>query len=204
VHPNDSEAQALLKSWTKGVRLALPTSPPVASLAAGAVEPAGEAGAKPDPLERIERGFDAAAFHQASLMVDQVEALRLTTLPPSERAQRLSVQAHDYLDRGLLLEAERIYLSALAADSRSSAAHAGLAQVRERTGDADAARKEAVTSLELLPSVEAYLVMVRLDLAAGRMDQVAYEMGEALKIDPKSKQALDLQRQIEAKQLQKK
>ena len=200
-HPNDSEAQALQKAWTKGVRPALPASAPVASPAVESVE---QADAKPDPLERIERGFDAAAFRQAALMVDQVEALRLTTLPPSERAQRLSAQAHDYLDRGLLLEAERIYLSALAVDSRSSAAHAGLAVVRERTGDTEAARKEAVTSLELLPSVQAYLVMVRLDLAAGHMDQVAYEMGEALKIDPKSKQALELQRQIAAKQGQKK
>jgi len=41
---------------------------------------------------------------------------------------------------------------------------------------------------------------VRLDLAAGHMDQVNYEMSEALKIDPKSKPALELQQQIAAKQ----
>ena len=103
-----------------------------------------------------------------------------------------------------MLEAERLYQSALALDSKSAEAYAGLAEIRERTGDAQAARKEAVTSLELMPSVDAYLVLARLDLAAGHMDQVNYEMGEALKIDPASKPALDLQRQITAKQRQQK
>jgi tetratricopeptide (TPR) repeat protein len=200
LRPNDSEAQAVQKAWTKGVKPALAGSTPVG--AAG--QPGEEADAKPDPLERIERSFDAAAFHQAALMVDQMEASRLAALRPRERAQKLSAQADDYLDRGLLLDAERIFQSALVLDPSSAEAHAGMAEIRERTGDTQAARKEAVRSLELLPSVQAYLVMVRLDLAAGHMDQVAYEMGEALKIDPKSKPALELQRQIDAKESQKK
>jgi Tfp pilus assembly protein PilF len=169
-----------------------------------AVQAEEQADAKPDPLERIERGFDASAFHQAALMLDQVAASRLAALSPQQRAQMLSAQAHDYLDHGLLLEAERLYQSAVAADPKVAEAHAGLAEVRERSGDAQAARKEAVASLKLMPSVDAYLVMVRLDLAAGQMDQVAYEMSEALKIDPKSKAALELQQQIEARQNQKK
>lgn len=203
LRPNDSEAQAVQRAWTKGVKPALTGSGPVVPPAAAVGQPEEEADAKPDPLERIERGFDATAFHQAALMVDQVEASRLAALPPREHAQKLSTQAHDYLDRGLLLDAERIFQSALALDASSAEAHAGMAEIRERTGDAQAARKEAVASLERMPTVEAYLVMVRLDLAAGRMDQVAYEMGEALKIDPKSRPALELQREIEAKARQK-
>jgi tetratricopeptide (TPR) repeat protein len=198
LHSNDNEALALQRAWTKTDKT------PGATPAAGPSQPEAETDPKPDPLERIERGFDAAAFHQAALMLDQVEASRQATLPPPERAQKLSAQAHDYLERGLLLEAERLYQSALAADPKSSEVHAGLAQLRERTGDVQAARKEAVTSLELLPSVDAYLVMARLDLAAGHMDQVAYEMAEALKIDPKNKPALELQQQIEGRQKQEK
>jgi len=197
LRPNDSEALAVQKSWTS---LGRPGAVRAAVTAAGADQPAEEADAKPDPLERIERSFDAAAFHQAALMLDQIEASREAALPPTERAQKLCVQAHDYLDRGLLLEAERIYRSALAIEPKSATAHAGLAEVRERAGDPQAARKEAVTSLELMPSVDAYLVMVRLDLAARHMDEVNYEIGEALKIDPKSKAALDLQQQIEVKE----
>jgi tetratricopeptide (TPR) repeat protein len=207
--PNDSEAQTVQRAWSKqekpGVaKAALSTAATAALPVAGASQPEEEADAKPDPLERIKRSFDSAAFHQAALMVDQVAASRLAELPLRERAQKLSAQAQDYLDRGLLLEAERLYQSALAADPKAAEPHAGLAELRERTGDIQAARKEAVTSLELLPSVQAYLVMVRLDLAAGHMDQVAYEMGEALKIDPKSNAALELQQQIDAKNKEKK
>jgi len=70
---------------------------------------------------------------------------------------------------------------------------AGLAEVRERTGDLQNARKEARTSLELMPSVQAYLVMGRLDLAAGHVDQASYDVGEALKIQPGNRAAQDLQ-----------
>ncbi len=205
LRPNDSEALAVQKAWTKpektGVVKAALARPEPAAAPALASQPAmgqseEQVDAKPDPLERIERGFDASAFHQAALMLDQVEASRLASLSPQDRAQKLSAQAHEYLDHGLLLEAERLYQSAVAADPKAAEAHAGLAEVRERTGDAQGARKEAVTSLELLPSVDAYLVMVRLDLAAGNKDQVNYELAEALKIDPKSRAALDLKQQI--------
>jgi tetratricopeptide (TPR) repeat protein len=193
---SDSEAQELLTAWKEPAAgsNAGPQTSPNATPAAKT---------KPDPLERIERSFDAAAFQQAALMLDQIEASRLAQLPPRQQAQKLAAQARDYLERGLLLEAERIDLAALAVDGRVAEAHAGLAEVRERTGDAEAARKEARTSLELLPSVDAYLVMGRLDLAARHMNQAGYEAGEALKLDPASKPALELRRQIETKEGQK-
>jgi tetratricopeptide (TPR) repeat protein len=137
-------------------------------------------------------------------MLDQVDASSLAALTPQKRALKLSLQAKDYLDRGLLLEAERLYLLAVAADEKAPEAHAGLAEVREKSGDIDAARKEAVTSLELMPSLQAYLVMGRLDLAAGHMVQAVYDAGEALKIDPASRAAQELHKQIEARDGQKK
>jgi tetratricopeptide (TPR) repeat protein len=185
LRPNDSEAQGLQAAWKT----------PAAGL---------DKEAMAEPLERIVRSFDAVAFRQAASMLDQMEAARLAQLKPHERAQKLAVQAKDYLSRGLLLEAERLYLSAVAVDGAVAEAHAGLAEVRERTGDAVAARKEATISLELLPSADAYLVLGRLDLAAGHADLAAHEAGEALKLDPKDKAAQELSRQIEAKDAQKK
>ena len=102
-----------------------------------------------------------------------------------------------------MLEAERLYLAAVAADDRVAEAHAGLAEVRERTGDTDAARKEAHAALELKPSADAYLVLGRLDLAASHMNEASNEAGEALKLAPQSRAAQDLHRQIEAKEGQK-
>jgi tetratricopeptide (TPR) repeat protein len=185
LRPNDSEAQDLEDDWKQ---------PAVGQ----------DAGAKPDPLERIARSFDAVAFRQAAQMLDQVDEARLTTLTPEQRAQKLAAQANDFLDRGLLLEAERLYLTAVAIDDRVPEVHAGIAEVRERTGDKVNARKEARTSLELMPSVQAYLVMGRLDLAAGHLEEAHYDLGEALKIEPGNKTVLDLQRQLDAREAQRK
>jgi tetratricopeptide (TPR) repeat protein len=200
LRPSDSEAQALLAEWKKPAgpkTTGLKSNPKPGSNSSPASEP--EAEPKADPLERIARSFDAAAFRQAALMMDQVEASRMAVLTPRERAQKLAGQARDYLDRGLLLEAERLYLSAVAADSKVAEVHEGLAEVRERTGDTEAARKEARTSLELMPSADAYLVLGRLDLASGRLGEASKETGDALRLAPQSRAAQQLLRQIEAR-----
>ncbi len=177
LRPNDSEAQALLAAWR---------------------QPAGSSNT--DPLERIERSFDAAAFRQAAVMLDQVEATRLAALTPEQRARSLATQARDYLSRGLLLESERLYQAAVAADNSAEAAHAGLAEVRERTGDQAGARKEAQAALELKPSASAYLVLARLDYAASHFAEADHEASEALKLSPNSLDAKELLRLAAAKQ----
>jgi len=208
LRPNDSEAQAVQKAWSaaekpgagkSGAAKASAVQP-----AAGAVEVDKDAETTADPLERIQRRFDEVAFRQAAQMMDQIGASRLAALPPLERAQKLSSQAKDYLDRGLLLEAERLYQTALAADGHIAAAHAGMAEIRERTGDAEAARKEAHAAVKLEPSADAYLVLGRLDFAANHMGDADKEVGEALKLAPENTGALELRHQIEIKQGQKK
>ena len=116
-----------------------------------------------------------------------------------QRAQTLCAQAKGFLDRGLLLEAERLYQDAVAADGTSAQAHAGLAEVRERSGDADAARKEAHEALELGPSADAYLVLAQLDLEAGSLHDADSEADNALKLEPANRTAQDVMRQIEAR-----
>ncbi len=196
LHPNDTEAQAVQSAWTKPEKTVKPALASATPPAAGALDTSAIA-ARPDPLERIERSFNAAAFHQAEQMIDQVENARLGSLSPLDRAQRLIAEAHDYLEHGLLSEAERAYQAALEADPKSAMAHAGLAQVHERAGDAEAARKEAVASLELLPSVEAYLVLIRQQVAAHHFYEAQQNLTAALKIDPDNKPALELRKQIE-------
>jgi tetratricopeptide (TPR) repeat protein len=179
LRPNDTEAQQLLASWKA----------PKSANADGAAE----------PLERIVRSFDAGAFKQAALMMDQMEATKLAALSPHERAVKLTRQAKDYFNRGLLLEAERLYQAAVADDGSLAEAHAGLAAVRERTGDIAAARMEANAALQLSPSLDAYLVLGRLDMAANHMDDASKNVHEALKLDPGSATAKELDREIDAR-----
>lgn len=130
LHPNDSEAKSALEFWKSN-----PVNP-----------------TENDPLERIKRNYNGAAFRQAALMLDQVEEARLAALPGPQRAQRLASSAREKLDRGLLLDAERGFQEALAADPRSAEAHAGLGEVRVRSGDLEAARAEADSALKLDPN----------------------------------------------------
>jgi tetratricopeptide (TPR) repeat protein len=176
LRPNDGEAENLLAAWKQ------------------------PGTTNTDPLERIERTFDEAAYHQAALMLDQMEATRLAALSPQERARTLSSQARDYLSRGLLLESERMYQAAVDADNTSEEAHAGLAEVRERTGDGPGARREAQAALELKPSATAYLVLARLDFAASHLSDADHEATEALKLNPNNVAAKELLRQVAAKQ----
>jgi len=187
---SDSEAQALEQAWK---RVGAPADAATASTGAAA-----------DPLERIERSFDEQAFRQAASMLDQLDSTRMAALPPLERAQKLSTQAKGYLDRGLLLEAERLYREAANADPSLAEAHAGLAEVSERSGDAAAARKEAQAALAISPSADADLVLARQDLAAGALSQAGAEAGEALKLEPANQAAQELLREIETRTEQQK
>ena len=178
LHPSDSEARALEDSWKNTAK------------SENAQSTAG-------PLERIKRTYDGAAFRQASQMLDQMEAARIAALPAPQRAAKLSSSAREKLDRGLLLEAEQGYQSALAADDHSAQAHAGLAEVRERAGDTEAARQEAQASLVRQPNLEAYLVLARIDLAANRLAEAREEADAALKLDTNNRPAKDLHKAIE-------
>jgi len=68
--------------------------------------------------------------------------------------------------------------------------------VRERSGDTDAARKEAQAALELGPSANAYLALAQLDLAAGNLGAANTDANNALKLEPSNRAAQDILRQI--------
>ena len=185
----DTEAQALLASLQNAaMNSAVKTNTSTTSTA----NPEG-------PLERIKRTYDETAFRQAAYEIDQMQAMKLATQPPAARAAALTTEGNHYLNSGLLLEAERQFQSAIAADSTDAAAHAGLAEVRERSGDASNARLEAQQSLQLKPNVEAHVVLAQLDLQSGQLSSAAGEVSQALQLDPKSATALGLRQALQSK-----
>ena len=141
-----------------------------------------------DPTTRLRRTYSEASFRQATFALDQMRAMRLTALPPAQQATEYTQIGRDYLSQGLLPEAEEEFNSAIAAvaagDPASAPAHSGLAQVREQSADAAAARTEAQTSIRLAPSVNAYLVLARLDLQANDLPASASDVHNALALEP--------------------
>ena len=191
LRPNDSEALALDQAW--------------GHTGAGASAAAGvDAAGRPDPLERIARNFDAAAFRQAVAVMDQMAAARLAAMKPEDQAAEMVAQGNGYLERGLLSEAGRMYNAALSVAPNDAEAHAGLAEVKERAGDAEGARREARAALVQKPVLQAYLVLGRLDLAAGELSRSNNEASAALSLDPKNRKALELRTEVEAREAGKK
>lgn len=179
--PSDDDAADLLDAWQNP-------------------EPSGTPAEQPDPLERIDRSFNAAAFRQAAQTMDEMQSARRAKLSPHDRALSLAAEARSYLDRGLLLEAERLYRSALESDGTLPAAHLGIAEIRERTGDLDSAHAEASTALQFESTADAWLLLARIDLLRNHLDSATEEVGEALKLEPANRAALDLRSTIAQKQ----
>jgi tetratricopeptide (TPR) repeat protein len=141
-------------------------------------------GASFTAAERIRRSYSETGFRQAAFLMDQMRSARLATLPAAQRAAEYTQQGHDYLAEGLLPEAEGQFQSALDADPNAYEAHAGLAQIRDASGDATQARKQAQLSNQLHPNATAWMVLARLDMAANQMLNCAEDVAHALQLEP--------------------
>ena len=198
LRPQDSEALAFLsrlKSQPQTTATTF-TAPPPSNAIAAADPGAASAG----PLERIKRNFNDSSFRQAAFAMEQMESMRLDAMPPAQRAAALTKEGQQYLTDGLILEAEHQFQAALALDSSSAAAHAGLAEVRERGGDEEAARREAQASIKIKPSSPAYVVLARVDLSASQPLAAASDIQQALALDPSNASARTLQQTIQSHQ----
>ncbi|HVU00007.1 MAG TPA: tetratricopeptide repeat protein [Acidobacteriaceae bacterium] len=149
------------------------------------------------PLTRIKRGYSEAGFRQAAFELEQLQQTQLASLSPPDRAAQLIKAGDQFFQRGLVLEAEREYREALKADAQSALAHAGLAAVKERDGESEAARQEAHASIQLAPNVPAYLVLARLDLQVNQLSAAATDVSEALRVDPESASAKGMKLALE-------
>ena len=189
LRPGDTEATQLKASIATGKK-------PVAQTEATAAD---NDPATFDPLERIRRTYSEASFRQAAFEIDQMRAMRMATLPKDKQAAEYSQLGHGYLAQGLIPEAEQQFQSALAANPSSAEAHAGLAQVRERTGNTQQARAEAEASLKLQPNAPAYLVLAHLEYQANQLDAAAGDISNALKLDPKNSAALGMKQALQSR-----
>ena len=196
LRPADAEAQALLTALQSNAANAAVRAN--ASLTS-ATTPIATTTSTTGPLERIKRDYNEASFRQAAYEIDQMQAMKLEALSPAARATALTTAGTHSLNSGLLLEAERQFQDALQADSANAAAHAGLAEVRERSGDTDGARLQAMQSLQLQPNVDAHLVLARLNLNANQLPSAAGEVTQALKLDAKNAAALGLRQALQSR-----
>jgi tetratricopeptide (TPR) repeat protein len=148
------------------------------------------------PLERIKRSYNDASFRQAASEMEEMEAQHLASLPPDQQAAALTRNGKNYLGRGLMLEAEREFQLALAANSNDADARAGLAEVHRRNGDDTQARSEAQASIKLRPNAAAWLTLARLDRTQHQLSAAREDIAHALDVDPGNSDARGLQQSL--------
>lgn len=170
-----------------------------AALLAGVLAGTTQAPPAFDPQERIRRTYSEAGVRQAAFQLDQLREAKNEALPPSARATLLAQSGQDYLNNGLLLEAEREFQAAIAADARSPEGHLGLALVRERSGNTAEARTEAQQAVALKPTAAAYLVLARLDLQANQLAASASDTANALRLEPGNTAAQGMRQALAAR-----
>ncbi|HLI77680.1 MAG TPA: tetratricopeptide repeat protein [Acidobacteriaceae bacterium] len=184
LRPNDNEALELQRQ----LKSAAPGSKLPATDAAGF-----------GPVERVRRTYSETSYRQAAFQLAQLRSARMAMLPPAQQATEFSALGRDAINQGLMPEAESNFQSAIAADPRSAAAHAGLAEVRERSNDPKDARAEAVISLRLQPNAPALLVLARLDVAQNALGVAADEVSQALQLEPQNTAALALKQTLQSR-----
>jgi tetratricopeptide (TPR) repeat protein len=187
LRPSDSEATTLLAT--------LSGSPTPA--------PARASGESRLPLERIKSNYDETAFRQLALEIQNQNELRFAGSDPVRHADFHTLRGGELMEQGLLLEAEHEFREAIVLDPTNAAAHAGLAHYLEATREYAAARTEARTALRLHPSVEAFLVLARLDLRDNNTQAAQESVNRALALDPANAEAQELRRAVAAKLAEK-
>jgi len=192
--PSDGEARSLLDTITRSAASAPPQNAAAAS--GNALLPSQSR----IPLERIKRNYDETSYQQLAMEIHNLTEQRLA------KTDRRS-HSNYYVDRGKELvaknmpeQAEAEFRNALNADYSSAVAHAQLAMLLEKKGDITEARSEAQLSVRLQPSVDALLVLARLDLKQDEAQSAASEVDRALSLEPANVQAQALKRDIAARQ----
>lgn len=173
--PNDPEARQLLDS--------LPT---ISSASAHLPQP------------RLKLNYDESSYRAIELEMRNAAEQSLANASPEQRAAYHTQRGHDLLSRDLLAPAEDEFRQAVSSDANSAEAHAGLARIAELRHQPAAARTEAESSLRLRANPEALLVLARLDLADGRLDDAERELRQASDLDPANPALADVQRELES------
>src|SRR5262249_51241286 len=94
------------------------------------------------PAERVKRNYDESSFQQVELEVQKAIEARWAGEPAPKHARFHLERGRDFLNEGLLSEAEQNFREAVQLQPNDSGARSALATSLERRGDFAQARQE--------------------------------------------------------------
>jgi tetratricopeptide (TPR) repeat protein len=178
--PNDQEARMLLDSLNVPAATAAKLS-----------------------LERLSRNYDENAFRQMTIQLQSWAEARFARSDPRAHARYHVELGKELLAHGFTSEAEAEFRHAASVDPSSALPLAALADVYDARGDSAQARAEAEASLRVHESVDAYLILVRLDMREDHTAAAAETVNRVLQLEPRNAIAQDLKRTLAAKLAEK-
>ena len=184
--PNDQEAKALLDSLTAPTNSAPSHAAPLKL-----------------PSERLNRNYEESAFRQMTIQMQSWAEERFARSDPRAHARYHVELGKEMLAHGFTAEAEAEFRHAATVDPSSPVPLTALADVYDARGDSAQARAEAEASLRVHESVDAYLILARLDLRENRTDAAAETVNRVLELEPRNATAQDLKRTLAAKLAEK-
>jgi tetratricopeptide (TPR) repeat protein len=188
--PNDQEARAFLDSL-------MPPAIGAQTANAASMTPAKL------PTERLNRNYEENAFRQMTIQMQSWAEQQFARSDPHSHARYHIELGKELLAHGFTTEAEAEFRHAATVDPSSPVPLVALADVYDARGDSAEARAEAEASLRVHESVEAYLVLARLDLRENRTDAATENVNRVLQIEPRNPTAQDLKRTLAAKLAEK-
>jgi Flp pilus assembly protein TadD/TolB-like protein len=189
--PSDAEARIMLDSLTPSAAGAIVASSAVSKAAS----------------ERIKTNYEEDAFRQMTTQMQGWVEQQFARSDPHAHARFHLELGKELLAHGFIAEAEAEFRHAAAIDPSSTAPFTALAAVLaddyEASGAASEARAQAEAALRIHESVDAYLILARLDLRENRMEAATQNINRVLQLEPANPTAQDLKRTLTAKQAEK-
>jgi tetratricopeptide (TPR) repeat protein/TolB-like protein len=155
------------------------------------------------PAERIRKNYDESTFRLLALKIEATAEQRLAKADPRTHARYHTDRGNELLARGFVSEAEKEFREAASLDNANAEAHSGLARVYEAGDNPILARSEAEAALRLKATVEAFIVLARLDLRDNRTEAAVQNVDQALRLEPTNASAQALKRAVAAKLAEK-
>ena len=181
-HPSDSEAKIMLESL----------SPPSGSVV-------NSAATLKLPSARLKRTYDENAFRQMTIQMQGWAEQQFARSDIHAHARYHIELGRELLAHGFTNEAESEFRHAATVDPSGTEPLTALAELYDDRGDAHQARLEAEAALRVRESVDAYLILTRLDLRENRMGSAAENINRVLQLEPGNLKAQDLKRTLAAK-----
>jgi len=185
-HPNDAEGRILLES------LAPPSGIAVNSALSVKL-----------PSARLKRTYEENTFRQMTIQMQGWAEQQFARSDVHAHARYHIELGKELLAHGFTSEAQAEFQHAATVDPGSTAPLIALADLYENRGETQKARAEAEAALRVRESVDAYLILTRLDLSENRMAAATQNINRVLQLEPANPAAQELKRTLAAKVAEK-